>query len=131
MRSSLVAIQTAQPESLKSPSHSAILATSRRCFHVPNRPLWPHSGQQCTRERSLVAGYQEGHDCQAPEADRAGGSQESKSAVPAGTVLRSLFLRRAEYSLVRTHRASSRRAHDETHAEDCREASHGDRCSCV
>ena len=44
---------------------------------------------------------QKGDDRQAPEADRAGCAQESADPLPAGTFLRTIFLRRAKRPLVR------------------------------
>src|SRR5207253_2871838 len=98
----------------------------RRCLHVPECALWPYPGQERAGERPFVASHQEGHDRQAPQADRTGGAKEGEGALSAGAVLRAVFLRGAEHALVRTYGTGSRRANHQADAEDCRQASHGD-----
>src|SRR5882672_3280984 len=81
---------------------SDILASLGGAFHVSYRALWPDSSEQCARRQSSSARNQEGHDREAPQTDRAGCQEKSARALSARTFLRTLFLRGAKYSLVRT-----------------------------
>src|SRR5450755_2520249 len=56
---------------------SDIFSLSRRWSHVPQRALWSDSGKQRAQHDPLARRDQESHDRQAPEADRAGGEEES------------------------------------------------------
>ena len=92
-----------------SKQQSAILSLPE-VLHVSHRALRPDSGEDSPGRPTAVVGHQEGHDRQAPQADRAGREEESQNPLPAGTLLRPVLLRRAEHALVRTDRARARRA---------------------
>src|SRR5579863_4323861 len=81
------------------PQFSVIVAVLGGLLYASNGALCLDSSQQCAQPGAPSRPDQKSHDRQAPEADRAGGTKENTSLVPAGTFLRSLFLCRAERAL--------------------------------
>ena len=106
---------------------STLWFPSKGAAHAPNRPRRSHPGQERPGARARPACDQEGDGRQARQADRGGREEEGPAAVPAGDLLRALFLRRAGDALVPPHRARAGRADRDADAQAREEAPDGDR----